>query len=125
MKIDVSLGELVDKLSILAIKLYKITDGKKQANIRKEYELLKSEMAAAGITEDSPEYEGLYRVNQSLWDIEDRIRIKESEKAFDDEFVELARSVYFNNDQRAAIKREINIKYGSDLVEEKSYAPYT
>ena len=125
MKIDISLGELVDKLTILAIKLEKIKDAKKLINIRKEYELLNREMAAAGITEDSPEYAGLYQVNLRLWDIEDRIRIKESEKAFDDEFIELARSVYFNNDKRAEIKREVNIKYGSDLIEEKSYAPYT
>ena len=125
MKIEVSLGELVDKLTILAIKLEKIMDAQKLANIRKEYELLHREMAAAGITEDAAEYEGLYRVNLRLWDIEDRIRIKEAEKAFDDEFIELARSVYFNNDKRAEIKREVNIKYGSDLIEEKSYAPYT
>ena len=124
MKIDVSLGELVDKLTILAIKLEKITDDEKLANIRKEYELLHRKMAAAGIAEDAPEYKGLYQVNASLWDIEDRIRLKESGKAFDDEFIELARSVYFNNDRRAAIKREINLKYGSELIEEKSYAPY-
>ncbi|MFP4225946.1 MAG: DUF6165 family protein [Desulfobacterales bacterium] len=125
MKIDVSLGELVDKITILAIKLEKISDPEKLANIRKEYELLHEEMAAAGITEAAPEYKGLYQVNRTLWEIEDKIRIKEAEKAFDDEFIELARSVYFNNDKRAEIKRGINLKYGSELIEEKSYAPYS
>jgi hypothetical protein len=124
MKIEISVGELVDKLTILAIKLEKITDPEKLANIRKEHDLLRRETADAGITEDSPEYLRLIAVNRKLWDIEDGIRAKEAAKAFDDAFIELARSVYFENDQRAAIKREINLKFGSNLIEEKQYTAY-
>lgn len=124
MKVEVSLGELVDKLTILAIKLEKINDPDKLDNIRKEYEQLRKTMASAGITEASPEYQQLYSVNMQLWEIEDRIRAKEAEKAFDDDFVSLARSVYFRNDERAAVKRQINLKFGSDLVEEKQYTSY-
>ncbi|MFO7839804.1 MAG: DUF6165 family protein [Desulfosalsimonadaceae bacterium] len=124
MKIEVSLGELVDKVSILAIKLEKIQAGEKLANIRKEYGLLYRKMREAGISEDSSEYRDLYAINLKLWEIEDRIRAREAAKTFDDEFIELARSVYKENDQRAAVKREINLKYGSAIIEEKSYAAY-
>jgi len=124
MKVEISLGELVDKVTILAIKLQKIVDPEKLKNIRKEYDLLHRDMVTAGITETSMEYDLLIDVNRNLWDIEDRIREKESAKSFDVEFIELARSVYFKNDARAAVKREINIKFGSDLIEEKSYSPY-
>ncbi|MFP3980648.1 MAG: DUF6165 family protein [Desulfobacterales bacterium] len=124
MKVDVSIGELVDKVTILHIKSEKIDDPEKLKNIRKEFEILKTTMNAAEIDSNSPEYRRLYEINSRLWDIEDAIREKEAEKSFDNEFIELARSVYFNNDERAAVKREINLKYGSDLVEEKSYQPY-
>ena len=124
MKIEVSLGELVDKLTILSIKLDKIRDGKKLANIRREFDLLQGEMRAAGISEDFPEYQRLLSINLRLWDIEDRIRALEAAKTFDDDFISLARSVYLENDQRAAVKREINLKFGSDLIEEKQYTAY-
>lgn len=124
MKIEVSPGELVDKVTILAIKLEKISDPAKLANIRREYELLQKEMAAGGMSESLPEYERLMGINRKLWEIEDRIRAREAAGTFDDEFIELARSVYFENDKRAAIKREINVRFGSELIEEKQYTAY-
>ena len=124
MKIDISLGELVDKVSILAIKSRNIKDEAKLKNIIKEYELLRQSMRSAGIPAESDAYRRLTEVNARLWDIEDQIRLKEARKEFDEEFIQLARSVYFNNDERAAIKREINVAFGSDLIEEKGYTPY-
>ena len=123
-KIKISLGELVDKVTILSIKSLNIKDPDKLKNITKEYELLRQSMISAGILPDSDVFRRLAAVNTRLWDIEDRIRRKEANKEFDDEFVELARSVYFTNDERAAIKREINVASGSDLIEEKEYTPY-
>lgn len=124
MKIDVSIGELVDKVTILSIKLEKIKNEEKLKNIRKEYELLEAAMNSIGIGIDSPEFKRLKAVNLKLWEIEDKIRIKEAKKEFDDEFIQLARSVYYNNDERAAIKREINLEFDSDLIEEKEYVNY-
>lgn len=124
MKIDISTGELVDKVTILAIKLEKISDPSKAKNIRKEYELLLQPMTDCGIGTDSEEFLALKGVNLKLWEIEDRIRVKEAQKAFDSEFIELARSVYFTNDRRAEIKKRINLATGSELVEEKEYVDY-
>lgn len=124
MKVDVSLGELVDKVSILSIKLEKFKDETKKANIKKEFDILKVEMEKAGIRMTSNEFNRLKEVNIKLWNIEDNIRIKELKKEFDDEFIELARSVYFTNDIRADIKKEININFCSDLIEEKEYVDY-
>lgn len=125
MKIPVSTGELVDKVSILAIKLSKIQNEAKRENVLKEYQLLLSAMQSAGIELTSTEFEQLKAVNLMLWEIEDRIRVKEGKKEFDDDFIQLARSVYFRNDERAAIKRRINDKYHSELVEEKEYREYS
>lgn len=124
MKIEISTGELVDKVTILSIKLEKIKDEKKMQNVRREHQLLTSSMIAGGITESSTEFIRLKKVNLSLWEIEDKIRVKEMKKEFDDDFIQLARSVYFKNDERAAIKREINVKFGSELIEEKEYVDY-
>ncbi|MBC2714644.1 MAG: hypothetical protein HF978_04975 [Desulfobacteraceae bacterium] len=124
MKVEVSIGELVDKVSILSIKLRKIKNMEKLKNIQKEYDILVKSMDAEGIDVTSDEFTRLEEINLKLWDIEDRIRLKEVSKAFDDEFIELARSVYFINDDRAAVKKEINLKFGSDLVEEKEYVEY-
>ncbi len=124
MKIDISTGELVDKVTILSIKQEKISNPEKLANVRKEYAILIPPMNDAGILVDSDEFIRLKDINLKLWDIEDRIRVKEVENAFDDEFISLARSVYFINDDRAAVKKEINLKYNSDLVEEKEYVDY-
>lgn len=124
MKVEISIGELVDKVSILSIKLKKIKNAEKLKNIQKEYDLLARSMANEGIDVMSDEFKRLAEINLKLWDIEDQIRLKEAVRSFDEEFIELARSVYFINDDRAAVKKEINLKFGSDLVEEKEYADY-
>jgi hypothetical protein len=122
----VSFGELIDKMTILQIKLQEIRDEAKLANVRNELELLETTWAnhAASKTDITDETGRLLAVNKRLWDIEDRIRVKEKAQEFDNDFVQLARSVYFENDERAAVKREINLKLGSTLVEEKSYQDY-
>ena len=124
MKIEISVGELVDKVTILSIKLQKIKNEEKLANIRKEFDMLRASMEASGISTDSDEFKQLQAVNLILWDIEDRIRLKEAKKEFDDEFIELARSVYIQNDQRFELKRQINVSYDSELIEEKEYVDY-
>jgi hypothetical protein len=122
----VSYGELIDKMTILQIKLQEIKDEAKLANVRNELELLDATWRndKASETDIAEETGRLLAVNQRLWKIEDDIRMKERAQAFDDEFIQLARSVYIENDERAAIKREINLKLGSTLVEEKSYQDY-
>ena len=122
----VSPGELIDKITILAIKSRRIGDPVKLANVRTELDALRacwqsSRYASADIAREEAE---LMAVNERLWDIEDRIRDKERQRSFDAEFVELARAVYVENDQRAAAKKRINVALGSSLVEEKSYAAY-
>ncbi len=124
MKVEVSTGELIDKVTILSIKLEKIKDKKKLLHIIQEYELLKKSMVRSGITETSEEFIQLKNINSNLWEIEDKIRLKEKKKEFDEEFIQLARSVYFNNDERSAIKRQINLKFNSQLIEEKAYIDY-
>jgi hypothetical protein len=124
MKIEVSLGEVVDKLSILDIKRDKITDPEKFDNIKREYDYLSSELAQNGFYQDNQYYKDLYEVNLELWKIEDRLRELEKQAKFEGEFVELARKVYITNDKRAKIKRDINIEYKSNFVEEKSYVKY-
>ena len=122
----VSYGELIDKITILEIKSRRIADEAKLANVRNELDLLNATWAndAASQTDIADERARLLAVNELLWDIEDKIRLKERAQAFDQEFIELARAVYFRNDERAAFKREINLKLGSQLVEEKSYQDY-
>ncbi len=124
--VPVSYGELIDKITILEIKSERIKDAAKLANVRVELDLLDATWRAnaAASIDIAAERDALRRVNEALWDIEDRIRLKEKAKAFDVEFVELARSVYIRNDERAEIKRAINGKLGSTLVEEKSYEDY-
>jgi hypothetical protein len=124
--VPIAYGELIDKITILEIKSARIRDAAKLANVRTELDLLNQTWDAdpASRIDIAAERADLRRVNEALWDIEDHIRLKEKAKAFDDEFVELARSVYIRNDERAAIKRVINQKLGSTLVEEKSYADY-
>ena len=124
--VPVSHGELIDKITILEIKAAHMRDAGKLANVRAELDLLNTNWSAnaASKIDIVTERAQLKAVNEALWDIEDRIRLKEKAQAFDAEFVELARSVYFRNDERAAIKRAINVKLGSQLVEEKSYESY-
>jgi hypothetical protein len=125
-QVPVSYGELIDKITILEIKSRQISDPAKLANVRNELDLLNATWANddASQTDITDERARLLAVNEALWDIEDRIRLKERAQAFDAEFIELARAVYFRNDERAAFKREINLKLGSQLVEEKSYQDY-
>lgn len=120
--IPVSWGELIDKLTILEIKKSKIKNYQSIINIKNEFNLL-SEVVEKNIKIiDIKIYkDNLYKVNEKLWDVEDKIREFENRKIFNIEFVELARSVYILNDQRANIKREINIKLQSELIEEKGY----
>ena len=125
MNIEVSHGEIVDKLTILQIKKKNITDVEKLNNITKEYDYLVSIVENdLGISLSSPEYLELLSINEELWVIEDDIRDKERNKEFDEEFVKLARAVYHTNDIRANIKKKINVKYSSGFIEEKSYQPY-
>jgi hypothetical protein len=125
MNIEVSHGEIVDKLTILQIKKQNIIDPIKLNNIVKEYDYLLSVVENdLGISTKSPEYLELLSINNELWVIEDDIRDKERLKQFDDDFIKLARAVYHTNDVRAKIKKEINLKYGSLFVEEKSYSNY-
>jgi hypothetical protein len=125
MKIEVSHGEIVDKLTILQIKKENITDNEKLVNINKEYDYLFTIVENnLGISTESPDYLNLLSINKELWVIEDDIRDKERQKEFDEEFIKLARAVYYTNDVRAKIKKEINLKYGSGFVEEKSYNEY-
>ena len=122
MKIEIGIGEVVDKWTILSIKILNITDKDKLGNITKERTYLNT-VIEPEILHD-PLVDELLKINKSLWDVEDRLRDCERNKIFDEHFVQLARSVYILNDKRAHIKKEINIKYGSDFVEEKSYQPY-
>ena len=123
MKIEVSVGEIVDKLSILLIKKQNISDKSKLDNVFKEYEYLKN-IVFEDLKIEEEDFNDMIEINSSLWDIEDNLRNKEKSKTFDEEFVQLARSVYYTNDKRASIKKRINTKYGSNFSEEKSYSPY-
>lgn len=122
----VSYGELIDKITILEIKRERMKDAGQLANVERELQMLVSTWDAheASKTDISTERAGLKAVNEALWDIEDRIRILEKEQSFGEEFIAVARSVYIRNDDRADLKRQINLKLGSTLVEEKSYEPY-
>ena len=126
MKIEVSNGEIIDKLTILAIKLIYIEDEKKIENIQKEYDILLS--SVNHLWSYYPNVKALHvklqKINFTLWNIEDKLREKERDKSFDEEFIELARSVYKTNDERSNIKKEINVITFSDLQEEKSYKEY-
>ena len=119
----ISLGELIDKITILEIKQMHMT-GIKLKNIDKEHKLLTNILESKNLGIDITLIKNLKEVNINLWKIEDNIRIKESYQEFDKEFIQLARLVYKENDKRASIKKEINLKYNSDLVEEKFYNKY-
>ena len=125
-RVPISPGELLDKITILRIKSKRMHDPQKLANVRLELrELEDTWRACAPASADvEADVSALLEVNERLWVIEDDIRDKERAQAFDAEFIRLARAVYFENDERAAIKRRINVKLGSAIVEEKSYAKY-
>jgi hypothetical protein len=128
MKVEISDGEVLDKLSILEIKLENIADEAKLANIQKEHDVIKRTIGEPTWHEHVFRkfgfYDQLRELNGALWEIEDAIRLKEKAQEFDSVFVQLARQVYQTNDKRAEIKKEINIYTGSELLEEKSYEDY-
>ena len=127
MKVEISNGELLDKISILELKMLKIEDKEKLVNIHKEFDTLNPLVIELFENYDGQlqnHYLELAKINGELWDIEDWIRDCEREKRFDKEFVELARSVYITNDKRCEVKKLINILTSSGLVEEKSYKEY-
>ena len=125
-QILVANAEILDKVSILTIKNQKITDNSKLSNISKELDYLQPTFSL--IIQNNKYIQNLYHrlldINTKLWDIEDRIREKEEQQAFDNQFIDLARSVYNLNDERAAVKKEINKISNSEFIEEKSYASY-
>jgi hypothetical protein len=124
--VPVSPGEVLDKITILEIKSERMEDEAKLRNVRRELELLNRKWAEA-VSEDETVlriHAALKRINEALWEIEDDIRDKERLAEFDERFVQLARSVYFTNDKRAAAKKELNLHLGSDIIEEKSYQDY-
>jgi hypothetical protein len=125
-KVPVSPGELLDKITILRIKSQRMSDPAKVANVRRELNVLEETWSASAYAAVDIEAEiaALLLVNERLWVIEDDIRDKERAQAFDADFIRLARAVYVENDERAAIKRRINLKLGSALIEEKSYRDY-
>lgn len=123
MKIEVSIGEIVDKLSILQIKTEMIKDEEKLVNVKKEYDYL-YDIVFNEMKIEQSDFFDMVSINKELWNIEDDIRDKERDKKFDDVFIKLARAVYVTNDKRAEVKKNINLKYGSTFVEEKSYNPY-
>jgi hypothetical protein len=123
--VPISPGELLDKITILRIKSARMTDAAKLANVRAELSTLeKTWKNAVGNADVAEDERALQAVNERLWVIEDDIRDKERAQAFDAKFIELARSVYIEDDERAAIKKRVNVKLGSRIVEEKSYKPY-
>jgi len=124
--VPVSPGELLDKITILRIKVARIQDAAKLANVKLELSLLEQTWKDSGAAahDVALDERALENVNGQLWDIEDRIRDKEAHQTFDREFIELARAVYICNDERAAIKKRINLHLGSRIIEEKSYKQY-
>ena len=126
LQVPVSVGEVLDKITILQIKLAHISDAAKRVNVQNELDALLPLVAGDAFTTEQMQglMAELKSINEALWDIEDDIREKEAAKSFDAEFIRLARAVYVTNDKRAKIKKQINLATGSALVEEKSYESY-
>jgi hypothetical protein len=125
-KVPISPGELLDKIAILRIKSRRMSDPQKVQNVRVELAALQETWSSSAYAriDIAADIEALQTVNERLWVIEDDIRDKERAQAFDAEFIRLARAVYVENDERATIKRRINVTLGSSIIEEKSYKPY-
>lgn len=123
---EISVGEFLDKVTILEIKSERIGDPAKLSNVQRELDTLRRTWAASPFSRQDlgTEIAELKRINEKLWRIEDDIRDREAAATFDEGFIQLARAVYITNDERAAVKRRINLKVGSTLIEEKSYADY-
>ena len=126
-EVPVSPGEVLDKITILEIKSERISDASKLVNVRRELELLQAAWQRAVNEDDEVRriHARLKTINEALWEIEDDIRDKERAREFDQRFIDLARSVYVTNDQRADAKKELNVYLGSEMVEEKSYQDYS
>ena len=126
MKVQLPLGDVVDKVTILLLKRDRIDDSQKVRNVLEELRVLRASWTAEGLSpmEELEDWAALCEVNGQLWEVEDELRLHESRQDFGDKFVELARSVYHINDRRAALKRSINMALGSTLIEEKSYQDY-
>jgi hypothetical protein len=123
--VPVSVGELIDKLSILQVKKLKITNPEGLKYVSEEFELLYNQSEVyLQVHEIKSLYESLTEVNSTLWDVEDKLRVFESEKKFDEEFIDLARKVYYTNDERFRLKNEINLITLSKIREVKDYKPY-
>ena len=120
-------GEVLDKITILEIKFERMTDPEKVANVRTELELLRENWQKVIIDDEVIQrlHDELKSINEALWEIEDDIRDKERVKEFDERFIELARAVYFTNDKRSRVKKELNLYLGSEIIEEKSYQDYS
>jgi len=125
-QVPVSPGEVLDKITILEIKSERISDAGKLSNVKRELELLQASWQQSVPEDDTVRrlHDELKTINEALWEIEDDIRDKERAREFDQVFIDLARSVYVTNDQRANAKKELNIYLGSEIVEEKSYQDY-
>ena len=125
-RVPVSPGEVLDKITILEIKSERMEDPEKVANVRVELALLQETWSDFVNEDDTIRrlHAELKKINETLWEIEDDIRDKERVKEFDDRFIELARAVYFTNDKRSAVKKELNLHLGSEIIEEKSYQDY-
>ena len=125
--VPVSPGEVLDKITILEIKSERMTDPEKVVNVRVELALLQETWASAVSRDQVIDelHDQLKKINETLWEIEDDIRNKERVKEFDERFIELARQVYFTNDRRSQVKKELNLHLGSLIIEEKSYQDYS
>ncbi len=125
--VPVSPGEVLDKITILEIKSERIADPEKLANVRVELALLQKTWAESIEEDDTIRtlHGQLKEINEALWEIEDDIRDKERAREFDERFIELARAVYFTNDKRSAVKKQLNLHLGSEIIEEKSYQDYS
>jgi hypothetical protein len=125
-RVEISIGEFFDKLTILEIKRSRIKDAAKLENVAREWNGLNHLLETLPFSRKdvSDEVDDLKALNEKLWVIEDELRDKESRKDFDDAFIQLARAVYLTNDRRFEVKKTINLKLGSDFIEEKSYKPY-
>jgi hypothetical protein len=120
MEIKVSIGEIIDKLTILSIKKFKIKDIDKLSNIENEHDYL-FDIVFNKLKVNIEDFNRLKEINERLWKIEDDIRVKEKRSEFDNDFIQLARLVYITNDIRSEVKKELNLKYKSEFIEEKSY----
>ena len=127
MKVQLPLGDVVDKVTILLLKRDRIEDQQKVVNVLEELRVLRQSWSEEGLApmEELEDWAGLCEVNGQLWEVEDELRLHEARQDFGEQFVELARSVYHLNDRRAALKRAINVALGSALIEEKSYQDYS